>query len=64
VFGLLSAVDYFWKFWRVLDEGVKQRRRLELIELDRNKRKLEKASRTFDQEHGAGPDSSTSAVIR
>lgn len=63
-FGLWSAIDYFWKFWRVLDEGVKQRRRLELIEMDRNKRKLDRATRALDQEQGTGPDPSQSAIIR
>ncbi len=39
VFGLASAVDYFNKFWRGVDIGVKRRRRAELLVLDRKNRK-------------------------
>ena len=35
LFSLMSAVDYFWKFWRKVDDKVKQRRRTELLLLDR-----------------------------
>jgi CDP-diacylglycerol--glycerol-3-phosphate 3-phosphatidyltransferase len=38
-FGLASAVSYFGKFWHKVDEHVKQRRRLELIELERRRQK-------------------------
>jgi CDP-diacylglycerol--glycerol-3-phosphate 3-phosphatidyltransferase len=33
-FGLASAVDYFRKFWRQIDESVKQRRRSELLAIE------------------------------
>ena len=33
--GLVSAVDYFLKFWRKVDEGIKHRRRTELLTLQR-----------------------------
>ena len=45
VFAIWSAVDYFLRFWGRVDEGVKHRRRRELIELERQKRKLERAER-------------------
>jgi CDP-diacylglycerol--glycerol-3-phosphate 3-phosphatidyltransferase len=40
IFSLLSAVDYFWKFWRKVDDKVKLRRRRELLisERRRNRR--------------------------
>ena len=41
VFGLASAVDYFNKFWRKVDVQVKRRRRAELLQLERRKRRLE-----------------------
>lgn len=41
VFGLASAVDYFRKFWRGVDVGVKRRRRAELLWLERRKRREE-----------------------
>ncbi len=34
LFGLASAVDYFRKFWRQVDESVKQRRRSELLAIE------------------------------
>src|ERR1700690_883167 len=39
VFALLSAVSYFRKFWRKIDEGVKKRRRHELLLLERKRQR-------------------------
>jgi CDP-diacylglycerol---glycerol-3-phosphate 3-phosphatidyltransferase len=39
VFSVVSAVDYFNKFWRKLDTGIKMRRRQELLALERQKRR-------------------------
>lgn len=39
IFGLASAVDYFRKFWRKVDDRVKQRRRHELLMLERRKKR-------------------------
>lgn len=44
VLGLASAVDYFRKFWRKVDTSIKLRRRRELIVLERQKRRLQKAA--------------------
>jgi CDP-diacylglycerol---glycerol-3-phosphate 3-phosphatidyltransferase len=44
VIGLASAVDYFRKFWRKVDTSIKLRRRRELIVLERQKRRLQKAA--------------------
>jgi CDP-diacylglycerol---glycerol-3-phosphate 3-phosphatidyltransferase len=55
VFGLVSAVDYFRKFWRKVDLSIKLRRRNELIALERQKRRLKKAAGTRDfsaEKHG------------
>jgi CDP-diacylglycerol--glycerol-3-phosphate 3-phosphatidyltransferase len=38
LFALVSAGDYFWKFWRKVDDSVKQRRRRELLVIDRKSR--------------------------
>jgi CDP-diacylglycerol---glycerol-3-phosphate 3-phosphatidyltransferase len=38
VFTIVSAVDYFRKFWRKVDERVKQRRRRELLRMERRQR--------------------------
>jgi CDP-diacylglycerol---glycerol-3-phosphate 3-phosphatidyltransferase len=45
IFGLASAVDYFRKFWRKVDLSIKLRRRKELIELERQKRRLQLAEK-------------------
>jgi CDP-diacylglycerol---glycerol-3-phosphate 3-phosphatidyltransferase len=42
--GLASAIDYFRKFWRRVDTSIKLRRRHELIVLERQKRRLQKAA--------------------
>jgi CDP-diacylglycerol---glycerol-3-phosphate 3-phosphatidyltransferase len=39
VFALLSAVSYFAKFWRKVDERIKLRRRRELLALERKRQK-------------------------
>jgi len=38
-FAVLSAAGYFGKFWRKVDEGIKRRRRRELLRLDKGARK-------------------------
>ena len=38
-FALLSAFSYFGKFWRKVDEGVKNRRRRELLTLERKRQR-------------------------
>jgi CDP-diacylglycerol---glycerol-3-phosphate 3-phosphatidyltransferase len=45
VFGLISAVDYFRKFWRKVDVKVKRRRRQELFVLMRQRRLQKLAQR-------------------
>lgn len=49
LFALVSAVDYSRKFWRKIDDSVKQRRRRELLQLEReqqlHKRMERKAAR-------------------
>jgi CDP-diacylglycerol---glycerol-3-phosphate 3-phosphatidyltransferase len=44
VVGLASAIDYFRKFWRKVDMSIKLRRRRELIILERQKRRLQRAA--------------------
>ena len=39
LFGIVSAADYFRKFWRRVDDGVKSRRRRELLRLERQKKR-------------------------
>jgi len=44
LFSVASAVDYFRKFWRKVDERVKQRRRRELLALERRRQRHKKAA--------------------
>lgn len=53
VFGLASAVDYFRKFWRKVDTGIKLRRRNELIMMERQKRRLLRAQMVKQEEKAA-----------
>jgi CDP-diacylglycerol--glycerol-3-phosphate 3-phosphatidyltransferase len=39
VFGVVSAIDYFNKFWRRVDDSIKNRRRRELLILERQKQR-------------------------
>src|SRR3954451_21417607 len=43
LFGLVSAADYFRKFWRKVDTHVKLRRRRELLDLQRQQRRAARA---------------------
>jgi CDP-diacylglycerol--glycerol-3-phosphate 3-phosphatidyltransferase len=43
IFGIASAADYFLKFWRVVDDQVKHRRRRELLRLERQKKRAARA---------------------
>ncbi len=55
IFGLASAVDYFRKFWRKVDMSIKLRRRHELLTMERQKRRLQRAEKTG---HAAQPEGS------
>lgn len=41
VFGLVSAIGYFMKFWRKVDDSIKKRRRRELLILERQQKRAE-----------------------
>ena len=45
LFTLVSAADYFRKFWHTVDEQVKLRRRKELLQLDRQNKRAARADR-------------------
>jgi CDP-diacylglycerol--glycerol-3-phosphate 3-phosphatidyltransferase len=55
VFALLSAVSYFRKFWRKVDESVKTRRRRELLALERRRQRAAlRQKRSAGEALGAG----------
>jgi CDP-diacylglycerol---glycerol-3-phosphate 3-phosphatidyltransferase len=41
VFAILSAISYFRKFWRRIDERIKKRRRRELLIIERRRKRME-----------------------
>ena len=57
-FSLISAFDYFWKFWRRVDIGTKQRRRREVLVAERHARlatyREKRAKSSAAQGKGAG----------
>lgn len=52
IFGLASAVNYFRKFWRKVDTSIKLRRRHELLMMERQKRRLQRAVRKSEAAAG------------
>jgi len=62
VFGLISAVSYFRKFWKKVDLSIKLRRRNELLALERQKRRLQKAA--ISRDVSAGKHEEASAARR
>jgi CDP-diacylglycerol---glycerol-3-phosphate 3-phosphatidyltransferase len=55
-FALLSAVSYFRKFWRKVDQRIKQRRRRELLHLERKRQRA-------DRRHRGSRDAGLGATI-
>ena len=54
IFAMLSAVDYFWKFWRRVDDQVKNRRRRELLVMARLERRRRLAELRQNKGSGLG----------
>jgi len=48
-FGLVSAFDYFQKFWKKVDSSIKLRRRNEIIEMERQKRRIQRAAAKLER---------------
>jgi CDP-diacylglycerol---glycerol-3-phosphate 3-phosphatidyltransferase len=40
VFGIASAVQYFLKFWRKVDDSIKHRRRQQLLRIERQRKRM------------------------
>ena len=52
-FALVSAVSYFAKFWHKVDESVKNRRRRELLTLERKRQRAAAPSETVERVQAA-----------
>jgi CDP-diacylglycerol---glycerol-3-phosphate 3-phosphatidyltransferase len=40
IFGIASAVEYFRKFWRKVDDSIKHRRRQQLLRIERQRKRM------------------------
>ncbi len=49
IFGMASAIEYFMRFWKKVDTGIKLRRRNELLALERQKQHLQRIERKNDR---------------
>jgi CDP-diacylglycerol--glycerol-3-phosphate 3-phosphatidyltransferase len=45
LFGVVSGADYFRTFWRKVDDQIKQRRRMELLALESEKKRATRRAR-------------------
>jgi CDP-diacylglycerol---glycerol-3-phosphate 3-phosphatidyltransferase len=54
LFSVLSAVSYFRKFWRKVDARIKNRRRRELLSLERRSQSTSRRQRSSEGEGAAG----------
>jgi CDP-diacylglycerol--glycerol-3-phosphate 3-phosphatidyltransferase len=63
-FAVLSAASYFGKFWHKVDEGVKKRRRRELLHLERKRQRelLRRQKGLGDSVGGAGVGASGGTI--
>jgi CDP-diacylglycerol--glycerol-3-phosphate 3-phosphatidyltransferase len=53
LFGIISGADYFRTFWRKVDDQIKQRRRVELLALEREKKRSARRIRRAARPSGA-----------
>ena len=63
-FAVISAASYFGKFWHKVDEGVKKRRRRELLHLERKRQRelLRRQKGLGDSVRGAGLGASEGTI--
>jgi len=54
-FALASAISYFRKFWRKVDERVKQRRRRELLHLERKRQRALRRQKATEAAQNVNP---------
>ena len=52
-FSIISAISYFAKFWHKVDESVKNRRRRELLTLERKRQRVQRHQRGRGGSSGA-----------
>ena len=51
IFGIASAIQYFRKFWRKVDDSIKHRRRKELLRIERQQKRAARAQRQSEAQN-------------
>jgi CDP-diacylglycerol--glycerol-3-phosphate 3-phosphatidyltransferase len=51
IFGIASAIQYFRKFWRKVDDSIKYRRRRQLLRIERQRKRMLRAQAQADAEN-------------
>jgi CDP-diacylglycerol---glycerol-3-phosphate 3-phosphatidyltransferase len=50
IFGIASAIQYFRKFWRKVDDSIKHRRRQQLLRIERQRKRMLRTQAEHDAE--------------
>jgi CDP-diacylglycerol--glycerol-3-phosphate 3-phosphatidyltransferase len=50
IFGIASAIQYFRKFWRMVDDSIKHRRRQQLLRIERQRKRMLRSQAQHDEE--------------
>ena len=58
IFGIVSAIQYFRKFWRKVDYSIKHSRRKELLRIERQRKR---AARALARSEAAKQDAAASS---
>jgi CDP-diacylglycerol---glycerol-3-phosphate 3-phosphatidyltransferase len=52
IFGIASAVEYFRKFWRMVDDSIKHRRRQQLLRIERQRKRMLRTQQAESEKMG------------
>ncbi|HTB17095.1 MAG TPA: CDP-diacylglycerol--glycerol-3-phosphate 3-phosphatidyltransferase [Bryobacteraceae bacterium] len=50
IFGIASAIQYFRKFWRMVDDSTKHRRRQQLLRIERQRKRMQRSQAKAEAE--------------
>jgi CDP-diacylglycerol--glycerol-3-phosphate 3-phosphatidyltransferase len=50
IFGIASAIQYFRKFWRMVDDSIKHRRRQQLLRIERQRKRMMRSQAKAEEE--------------
>jgi biopolymer transport protein ExbB/TolQ len=52
IFGIASAIQYFRKFWRMVDVSIKHRRRQQLLRIERQRKRMMRSQQAEAEKMG------------